>query len=206
MEVRVKICGITNREDAEKAVEYGADAVGFVFHDLSPRFITPQEAIIIAQCIPVFVYKVGVFVDRPVEEVTQAAGEIGLNAIQLHGNETPSYCMQFYQPVIKAFAMKSMSVLQKLPEFDVSAYLLDAYSSGRIGGTGKVFDWDWAIQAKVNGRPIVLSGGLTPENVGDAIKTVRPYAVDVSSGVESLPGKKDHIKMRDFIQACKKAF
>jgi len=202
--VRVKICGITNREDAEKAVEYGADAIGFIFYPLSPRFITPQEAVIIAQYIPVFVYKVGVFVDRPVEEVTQVAGEIGLNSVQLHGNESPNYCLQFYQPVIKAFNMKNESVLQELPKYEISAYLLDAYSSGRIGGTGKVFDWDWAIKAKVNNKPIILSGGLTPENVGEAIRTVRPYAIDVSSGVEDYPGKKDYHKMKDFIQACKK--
>lgn len=205
MEVRVKICGITNREDAEKAVEYGADALGFVFYNRSPRFITPQEAIMLTTSIPIFVSKVGVFANQPAEEVRQIANQVGLEVIQLHGDENREYCTQFYQPVIKAFQMKSVETLKSMHDYEVSAYLLDAFSTGSLGGTGKRFNWDWAVRAKIYNRPIILSGGLTVENAVEAMRTVRPYAVDVSSGVEDIPGKKDHIKMRDFIQACKKA-
>ncbi|MDZ4742733.1 MAG: phosphoribosylanthranilate isomerase [Verrucomicrobiota bacterium] len=204
MEPRIKICGITNREDAEKAVEYGADALGFVFYTNSPRFITPQEVVMLTTSIPVFVSKVGVFVDLGIEEVRKIANEVGLEAIQLHGNESREYCKGFYQPVIKAFRMKNIETLIEMRDYEVSAFLLDAFSSNSLGGTGKKFNWDWALRAKVYNRPIILSGGLTPDNVGEAVRTVHPYAIDVSSGVESVPGKKDHIMMRDFIQACKK--
>ncbi|MDX2225684.1 MAG: phosphoribosylanthranilate isomerase [Verrucomicrobiae bacterium] len=206
MDVRIKICGITRREDAEMAVEYGADALGFIFHPLSPRFITPEEALMISLQVPVFVYKVGVFVDVSLEQVTDTAAQLGLNAIQLHGSEPPEFTTKFYQPIIKAFRMQSEDVIQEMACYqDVSAYLLDAFSSTRMGGTGKTFEWDWAIKAKLLRKPIILSGGLTVENVGVAIKHVKPYAIDVSSGVEEFPGRKDPEKLKKFITECKKA-
>ena len=202
--VSVKICGITSVEDAQAAVAAGADALGFVFYPPSPRYVTPEQARQIIRRLPPFITTVGLFVDVPATTVHDIAGRCGLDRIQLHGRETPEFCRLIAPPVIKAFRIKNASSLANLPDYEVSAFLLDAYVEGALpGGTGASFAWELAAQAKPYG-PVILAGGLTPENVAAAIVQIRPYGVDVSSGVEQFPGVKDHTKVRHFI-ACAKA-
>ena len=203
--VRVKICGITNLDDALAAVAFGADVLGFVFFPGSPRHISPVDARAIIRQVPPFVQAVGVFVDESVEGMEKTAGAASLDIIQLHGDEPPESC-RLSRRTIKAIRVKSLESLSPLEAFapSVSAFLLDAYSPDQIGGTGMIFNWDIAVEAKKFG-PIVLAGGLTPENVSQAVRHVRPYAVDVSSGVESAKGRKDHEKMKRFIAQAKSA-
>jgi phosphoribosylanthranilate isomerase len=197
--IHIKICGITNHDDAGAAVEAGADALGFVFYPPSPRHVSPEQAAQIIHRLPPFVTTVGLFVDVALETVNDLAVCCGLDRIQLHGNETPAFCGQVKQPVIKAFRMKNAESLGELPSYRVSAYLLDAYVEGALpGGTGMPFSWALAARAKAYG-PVILAGGLTPDNVEAAIEQTRPYGVDVSSGVESAPGIKDHRKIRAFV-------
>ena len=203
MSVRVKICGITNLADAQAAAEAGADALGFVFYEKSPRFISIKTAAEISRALPPFIMRVGVFVNPPKELVSKAIAECGLNLLQFHGDEPPEFCMQFGLMSMKAFRIRDAGSLKGLPKYKTDAWLLDAYSSDTLGGTGEVFNWDLAIEAQKTGRPVFLAGGLTPENVADAVRKVRPFGVDVSSGVESSPGKKDHAKVRAFINAVK---
>jgi phosphoribosylanthranilate isomerase len=191
--------------DALVAAEAGADALGFVFWDGSPRRVKVQEVADVIGRLPASVVKVGVFVDAAREAVFHAARICGLNLLQFHGEEPPEYCVQFGLMSMKSFRVRDASVLEKLEQYQTDAWLLDAYTDGKLGGTGKRFDWDLAIEAGQRGRPIFLAGGLTPENVGDAVQCVRPYGVDVSSGVEISPGKKDPSKVRAFIQAAKAA-
>jgi phosphoribosylanthranilate isomerase len=203
--VQVKICGITNLEDAEAAVEAGADALGFVFYPPSPRHVSPEQAEQIIQKLPPFVTTVGLFVDVAFDTVNDLAVRCGLDRIQLHGRETPAFCRQVKQPVIKAFRIKNAESLAHLPGYTVSAYLLDAHVEGALpGGTGASFSWELAARAKPYG-PVILAGGLTPENVATAIARTRPYGVDVSTGVECAPGIKDHRKVREFIARAKAA-
>lgn len=199
--VRIKICGITNQEDALVAVEAGADALGFVLAP-SPRQVTPEQVCYITSGLPPFICKVGVFVDADLEEVQQTMFYCHLDMVQLHGSESPEFCRALLPQVIKSFRIKDDSVLSFLPQYRVSAYLLDSYDPHLAGGTGKSFNWDIACKANSLGY-IILSGGLTPQNVAEAIGQVHPYAVDTSSGVESKPGKKDHVKVRAFIQAAR---
>jgi phosphoribosylanthranilate isomerase len=201
--VKVKICGITNFPDAEAAVAAGADLLGFMFWDRSSRHLELAAAGEIARRLPPPVLKVGVFVDAPAEAVRQAIAVCGLDLLQFHGEETPEYCLQFEVPSVKAFRIRGRESLRALPRYATQAWLLDAYTPGKVGGTGEKFDWDLALEARRLGRPIFLAGGLTPGNVADAVARVQPYAVDVSSGVEAAPGKKDHAKLRAFIQAAK---
>jgi phosphoribosylanthranilate isomerase len=189
---RVKICGITDLEDALAAVQCGADALGFVFAK-SPRKIAPEKAREIVKQLPPFVTTVGVFMDEPTKRVKEIALFCHLQALQFHGDESPEYCRGFCQKVIKAFQVRDGSIAQLTSLYDVHAYLLDSWVGG---GSGQGFNWDLA--RGVHGR-IILAGGLTPENVSAAITTVRPYAVDVSSGVERSPGKKDLHRMKEFI-------
>jgi len=200
---RVKICGITNLDDAMAAAELGADALGFVFAP-SPRQVRLEQAADIVRRLPPFVSKVGVFVDSDRDEVEATAEDCGLNAVQLHGSESPEFCASLLPRVIKSFRVRDDSVLKMLPQYRVSAYLLDTYHETLKGGTGRSFDWSIAARAREYG-PIILSGGLTPENVGPAVVAARPYAVDVSSGVESSPGTKEHDRIRAFIAAAKSA-
>ena len=199
--VRVKVCGITNSEDALAAVGWGADALGFVFAT-SPRQVTRQQAADIVAGLPPFICKVGVFVDSDINVVKETMKVCGLDIAQLHGSESPEYCQALFPRVIKSFRVKDESVLDLIPEYKTSAYLLDTYNAILKGGTGKSFDWKIARQA-TNYGPVVLSGGLDPGNVSQAITLVQPYAVDVSSGVEREPGKKDHDKLRDFLETAK---
>lgn len=198
-QVRIKICGVTNLEDALVAAELGADAIGFVFYEKSPRYINPGAAAFIIRELPPFVATVGVFVNEPPARVVDIAKAAGVGCIQLHGDETPEYCQAVGLRTIKALRVKDASVLNKLRSFTVSAILLDTYREGVPGGTGETFDWQIASEAAATGR-VILSGGLTPENVRQAIDKVQPYAVDVSSGVESRPGRKDHDKLRKFFE------
>ncbi len=199
---RVKICGITNLDDARLAVEYGADALGFVFYEGSPRHVFPETVREIISHLPPFVTTVGVFVNASPQEIREVMDLAGLDVVQLHGDEPQEECSLFPR-VIKAFRVRELSDIERLKGYSVSAYLLDAYDPEVPGGTGQTFNWDIAVEAKKYG-PIILAGGLTPENVADAVSRVRPYAVDVSSGVEAQKGKKDHEKMRLFIERVKK--
>jgi phosphoribosylanthranilate isomerase len=203
MQVKVKICGITNLPDAKAAAEAGADVLGFVFYDKSPRSITCEAAAAITRELPPFIIKAGVFVDAPEDVVVQAIRECGLNLLQFHGEEPPDYCLQFGIMSMKAFRVRDAASLQALREYPTEAWLLDAYTPGKLGGTGEVFNWDLAREAQTWDRPIFLAGGLTPDNVADAIRRAQPYAVDVSSGVEATPGKKDAARVKAFIQAAK---
>ncbi|MBK9139022.1 MAG: phosphoribosylanthranilate isomerase [Verrucomicrobia bacterium] len=206
MPTRVKICGITRTEDAIEAVAAGADALGFMFFEGSKRFVTPEVAAAICRQLPPFVAKVGVFVDAPPETMRHVAHTCGLDAVQLHGAENPALCASLAPlTVIKAFRVADEDSLAPLPDFPVAAWLLDSYVPGELGGTGARFNWQLAVRARAWGRPIILAGGLTPENVAEAVRQVKPYAVDVSSGVESAPGKKDASRLRAFIAAAKGA-
>ena len=197
--VRVKICGITTIDDASMAVAAGADALGFVFHSLSPRNITPEAAAAIIREVPPFVQTVGLFVDMPIEYVNDTVEATGLDVVQLHGDETPDYCRLVRRRVVKAFRIKDIDSLEPIRRYSVAGFLLDAWSPKAYGGTGMTFNWDIAKVAEQYG-PIILAGGLTPENVAQAVETVSPFAVDVSSGVESVPGRKDPEKVLAFIR------
>jgi phosphoribosylanthranilate isomerase len=203
MPVKVKICGLTNLPDALAAAEAGADALGFVFCDKSPRSVSLETASGIIRQLPPSVVKVGVFANATEEFVRRAIAECGLSLLQFHGDESPAYCLQFHLMSMKAFRIRDAASLQALTDYPTDAWLLDSYAPDKLGGTGEKFNWDLAVEAQKLGRPIFLAGGLTPENVADAVRRVQPYAVDVSSGVEASPGTKDQAKVRGFIQAAK---
>jgi phosphoribosylanthranilate isomerase len=203
MSVKVKICGITNVADGLAAAEAGADMIGLMFYDRSPRHVNFEHAAEISRALSPFIVKVGVFVNPDEDTVMRAIGDCGVTLLQFHGEETPEFCTQFGVMSMKAFRVRDADSLLALPNYATDAFLLDAYSPDAHGGTGAKFNWDLAITAKQQGRPIFLAGGLTPENVGAAVQQVQPFGVDVSSGVESAPGMKDPAKVRAFIQAAK---
>jgi len=205
METKVKICGITNTADAQAAVDAGADALGFIFYGKSPRYVELKDAAAISSTLAPFIMRVGVFVNAPEDFVFSAIRECGLTLLQFHGDEGPEYCGQFGLMNMKAFRVHGPETLERIPEYGTDAYLLDAFSSTTLGGTGEKFNWDLAVEAQKFGRPIFLAGGLTAENVAGAIRKVRPFGVDVSSGVEKTPGKKDHDKMKAFVNAVRAA-
>lgn len=200
--VKIKICGITNLDDALMAVEAGADALGFVFVQGSSRYILPDQAADIIRRLPPFVQSVGLFVNEELVTVNAYADRCGLDLIQLHGEETPDFCAAVKRRIIKAFRVKESSSLDHIRNYEVAGYLLDAWSPVAHGGTGTTFNWEIAARA-VAGHSIILAGGLTPENVAEAVAKVNPYAVDVSSGVESAPGKKDAGLVSRFIRATR---
>lgn len=200
--VRIKICGITNLDDALRTVEAGADALGFVFFQGSPRNISPDAAAAIIRRLPPFVQTVGLFVNEEAATVNAIADQCGLDLVQLHGDESPEYCASIRRRIIKAFRVKDASSLDAMVEYPVAACLLDAWSPAARGGTGTTFNWGLAAGAAA-AQPIILAGGLTPDNVAEAIAAVKPYAVDVSSGVESAPGKKDAGLVARFIRSCR---
>lgn len=233
--VQVKICGLTNLEDALAAVEAGADLLGFVFYPPSPRFVPLEQAcriIEVVRCLPLArrssllarrggdqgtrrndsslpvplspchcVSFVGVFVDEEPDRVREAIQICDLDYAQLHGEEPPAYVVALGRRAIKALRVRSAADVERLGDYQAAAYLLDAYHPTKPGGTGQAWDWGLAATAKRYG-PIILAGGLTPDNVAQAVRQVRPWAVDVSSGVESAPGRKDIVKMRQFVAAA----
>ena len=200
--VKVKICGMTNLKDVKVAVDSGVDAVGFIFYKKSPRSVTMQAVRKIVLELPPFVDSVGVFVNETAEQINKIADRCNLDRVQLHGNESPSFCKKIRRRVIKAIRVKDIQSLKKLSDYPVSSFLLDTFSEDQYGGTGRVFDWNLAYPAKKYG-PIILAGGLTPNNVRQAIQRIQPYGVDVCSGVESQPGIKDHKKMQIFLKNVK---
>ena len=204
MQTKIKICGTTNLDDALLAVELGADTLGFIFYPKSSRCVKVQEAANICNALPPFVAKVGVFVNELEYEIEKALSECLLNALQFHGDEPPGFCQKFAAKSIKAIRVRDEESLRAAAEYDVDALLLDTYTDESRGGTGRTFDWSLAVRAKeFLSAPIILSGGLTTANVQEAVRKVRPYAVDVASGVEREPGKKDPEKLRRFIELCK---
>ena len=205
MSTKVKICGITNLADAQAAVAAGADALGFNFYEKSPRHIPLGEAAEITRQLPSSILRVGVFVNAPADFVLRAIRESGLTMLQFHGDEPPDFCSQFGLMSMKAFRVRGPETLKEIPQFHTDAYLLDAFSSATYGGTGEKFNWDLAVEAQKFGKPVFLAGGLTSENVAQAIRQVHPFGVDVSSGVESVPGKKDRAKVMAFIAAVRGA-
>lgn len=185
------------------AVEAGADALGFVFYEASPRHISLEVAAGIIRHLPPFVAKVGLFVDAPYDAVRHTAAVCGLDTLQFHGEETPEFCRRFPLATYKAFRVRDRSVFSEFPKYSTSAWLLDSCVAGQVGGTGVCCDWSLAAEAVRLGKPIILAGGLNSENVQDAIRHTRPYAVDVSSGVESSPGRKDPRKLAAFLAAVR---
>jgi len=206
MSIKIKICGITNAEDALVAVEAGADALGFVFYDKSPRCIEPAVAKRIIAQLPPFVLSVGVFVNQDQETIRNIFNECGLAFAQLHGDETSTFCESLDRPVLRALRLQGRGSLLALAEYKgrmgVRGFVVDAFSSDAYGGTGQTVDWSLAREV-AKAAPILLAGGLTPKNVQEAIRQVQPYGVDVSSGVEDRPGKKDHEKIHAFTQAVR---
>jgi len=229
MSTRVKICGLTNLADAMVAVEAGADAVGFIFYDGSPRYVPVAAAATIVARLPPSVTAVGVFVNPTSDQVRLAVEWVGIHAVQFHGEETPEFVAGLELPsrcspaptsgflppspsaaparvaTIKAFRVRDAATLADLPRYDTDLWLLDSFVPGTRGGTGAPFSWLLASEARQLGRPIVLAGGLTADNVAEAVRAVRPHAVDVSSGVETGPGKKDHARVRAFLAAARQA-
>ena len=203
--VKVKICGITNYEDAAIAVEVGATALGFIFAD-SPRQITPQKARDIIHAIPPFVKTVGVFVNERPAAIKEVVHYCGLDLVQLHGDESPDLCHELMPFTIKAMRIKDASSFQSSLAYQgkVRTLLLDTYAKDTAGGTGTTFDWRLAIKIKDLGIPIILAGGLGPSNIDSAIRTVKPYAVDVNSGVEECPGKKSPMLMKDLMKKVRR--
>ena len=203
MAVRVKICGITRLEDALFAANAGADALGFVFYERSPRYVEVEKAAVLCNALPPFVTRVGLFVDASPDAIKGILQTVSLDLLQFHGDETPDYCAQFGKPYVKAVRVHAATDLLKYAaDFaTASGLLLDAYVPGVPGGTGESFDWK--LIPENFPKPIVLSGGLTPENVSEAIRQTRPWAVDVSSGVESAKGIKDMHKVAQFIANAK---
>ena len=200
---KVKICGTTSLKDALLAIESGADAVGFIFYKESPRNISKKDVKDIVVQLPPFIETVGVFVNETSDNVNRIAEQCRLTAVQLHGDESPAFCRRIKRRVIKAVRVKDAESLKGMSGYDVSGYLLDAFNEESRGGTGKVFDWNLALRAKKQG-PVIIAGGLNPFNVYTAIHRVKPYGVDVCSGVEKSPGIKDPEKVGEFIKAVRK--
>ena len=201
--MRIKICGLTRMEDALLAARLGAWAVGFIFYEKSPRFIEPREAGKIVAVLPPEMLSVGVFVNAPAERIAEAARLSGIRAAQFHGDETPEALSNFRLETIKAFRPRRSTDLGSLAHYRPSlGFLIDSAVAGQWGGSGVLSDWALASEAKRYG-PVILSGGLRPENVREAIREVRPFAVDVASGVEREPGIKDHAKVERFFKEAR---
>ncbi|HEV7801945.1 MAG TPA: phosphoribosylanthranilate isomerase [Burkholderiales bacterium] len=203
MSTAVKICGVTRVEDGLSAAHHGAHAIGLVFYKPSPRYVEPDAAAAIVRALPPFVTPVGLFVDASAQEVSSISKRVGVQLIQFHGSETPAFCEQFDLPYLKAVRVRAgVDLLQYARDFQgARALLLDAFHEGLYGGTGATFDW--ALIPRSLPLPIVLSGGLSPDNVNDAVRRVKPWAVDVSSGVEASKGIKDAAKIAAFISGVR---
>ncbi len=202
---RIKICGITNKTDAVAAAELGVDMLGFIFYKKSKRYVEPKQAEDIINELPPSLGRVGVFVDETKDDVLRIAQDVLLDTLQFHGDETPAYCASFGNKykVIKAFRLQGKEDLKKINDYDTDFYLLDTYKRDSIGGTGETFDWKIFKDFEIL-KPVILCGGLTPGNIGKAIKEVSPFGVDVSTGVEDSPGKKDPVLMKKFVENIRK--
>jgi phosphoribosylanthranilate isomerase len=207
--VKVKVCGITNLQDASKAIEYGADALGFNFYPPSPRYISPAEAQAILKELPPEICKVALFVNESREKVEQVLscgflpdGRQAFGALQFHGEESEEYCRNWKLKVIRAFRVKDRSSLEGIRGFPADFYLLDSWVPG-YGGSGSSFPWEWVVGLEAD--QLILAGGLDVQNVAEAIQRIHPYGVDVCTGVEAKPGIKDHEKLKEFIRAAKDA-
>ena len=200
--IPTKICGITNLNDANVAVENGASAIGFIFYEKSPRTISINNAKSISKHLPKTIARVGVFVNHEKDFIRLAISEVPLDMIQLHGDETPDFCNQFDVAILKALRIKNEASLSVMDQYDVAVFLLDTFSNDQYGGTGETFDW--SVLNRKYKTPIILSGGLNSENILDAIDAVNPSAVDVNSGVESFPGKKDYNKLKSLFKNLNK--
>ena len=201
--LKIKICGITNVDDALHAVDAGVDALGFVFYPKSPRCVGPETVRCVIERLPPFVISVGVFVNESRDVIQRVTAECGLSLIQLHGDESPGDCLALSRPVIKAMRLRSLKDVTRMSHYAVRGFVLDAALEGVWGGTGQTMDWTLAKEATRHG-PTILAGGLTPDNVRRAVAEVHPSGVDVSSGVEIAPGKKDVEKMRRFVLEARK--
>jgi phosphoribosylanthranilate isomerase len=200
--IPTKICGITNLNDANVAVENGASAIGFIFYEKSPRTISINNAKSISKHLPKTIARVGVFVNHEKDFIRLAISEVPLDMIQLHGDETPDFCNQFDVAILKALRIKNEASLSVMDQYDVAVFLLDTFSNDQYGGTGETFDW--SVLNRKYKTPIILSGGLNSENILDAIDAVNPSAIDVNSGVESSPGKKDYNKLKSLFKNLNK--
>ena len=202
--IEIKICGITNLDDALAVAESGADALGFIFYPKSPRYVSPEKARKIIENLTGEITRVGVFVNHRADEIKEIVDFCGLNLVQLHGDETPEYCRQFpASTLVKAFSPRDENDLQVLKDYPVKAILVDTHDPKLYGGTGKTSNWKLASKIKES-HPLILSGGLNIDNIIEAIETVHPNAVDINSGVESSPRKKDHDKVRKIIEIVRK--
>lgn len=202
---RIKMCGTTQQADAKKAVELGVDALGFIFVEQSPRYTAPEAALNITRVLPPFLFKIGVFVDAGIQEVQEIVHYLGLNGVQLHGKETPEYCEKIGESLPSCSRVKAFRVGEHTKKADFSPYasvvdgfLLDTYVKDIEGGTGMTFDWSLIANLKLQ-KPYILAGGLTPENISQALAIAKPFGVDVNSGVEHAPGQKDHALLERFI-------
>jgi phosphoribosylanthranilate isomerase len=203
--VRVKICGITRGVDLQAAVAAGADALGFVFAQRSKRVLEPQQATDLVANAPAFVSRVGLFMDQGIDTISSILDQVPLNLLQFHGQESGGFCRRFGLPYIKAISMQSGLDVQRVADEygDAAALLLDSHQPGGVGGTGQVFDWSAIPELPI---PVILAGGLTAANVRQAVEQVKPWAVDVSSGVEDAPGRKNADQMREFIREAKREY
>lgn len=202
--IKIKICGLTHIDDALQACACGADALGLVFYEKSPRCVTWEQARAIVAALPPFVTTVGLFVNERPESIREIVDFCGLDVIQLHGDEGPDACRFPPRRVLKALRVRGEESLAGVERFAVAALLLDAWHPDSYGGTGKLGDWKLAARLAAE-RPVILAGGLNPENVAEAIRQVRPYGVDVSSGVESAPGRKNPERVAAFIRNARAA-
>ena len=200
--IHVKICGITSFNDAIMAANYGASALGFIFYEKSPRYINPEMLKTWISNVPSYVKKVGVFVNKDVDKVNKIAEELNLGMVQLHGDESPEYCNQMIRPVIKVFRVNNKFDSIMLNNYQVATFLFDTYNKENHGGTGKSFNWQSILQLNTE-IPVILSGGLNADNVLEGIEVVKPSAVDVNSGVEAAPGKKDEGKIKNLFTILK---
>lgn len=200
--IHVKICGITSFNDAIMATNYGASALGFIFYEKSPRYINPEILKTWISNVPSSIKKVGVFVNKDVDKVNKIAEELNLGMVQLHGDESPEYCNQMIRPVIKVFRVNNKFDSIMLKNYQVATFLFDTYNKENHGGTGESFDWQSILQLNTE-TPVILSGGLNADNVLEGIEVVKPSAVDVNSGVETAPGKKDEEKIKNLFTILK---